>query len=126
MKLSQGDETDRVRRALLERFGDSVRRQRHFEVELFNPTALDETWKADIFSEFHRRTLRPWLERVASCKVLYEPPNPRTPHEFLDRTAAKLERVGARPSEWLARYVKPRGEAKHLPLTPEVLSDELF
>ncbi len=125
IKAARDANAARIRHALLERFGAGVRRRRRFEVDLFDPTALEESWKVEIFREFHRRTLRPWLENVASCKIFQEPPNPLA-QDFLDRVGAKLARRGARPAEWLARYVKARGEEKHLMLTPEVLDDELF
>jgi len=80
----------------------------------------------EVFRDFHRRTLRPFLDHVTRCRVFRVPADQALPDWLQSRREAKWERVGARPAEWCAAYIKQHGKEDRLLLTPEVFDDELF
>jgi hypothetical protein len=114
-----------IRAKLLKKFLVPVRRKRRFELGLVDPTAPGHPFELDYFRDFHQRTLRPFLESVARCRV-FQSDDSQYPNWHRDRIDSRLKKVGARPADWRAAYVTRDAGVELLRLTPEVLDDTLF
>jgi hypothetical protein len=117
-----------VRRALIKRFLSRVRRKRCFEVSLVEPMTAAYSFEHDVFRDFHRGTLRPWLKNVTRCLVFREDYSRASDwdREISARREAAWARAGARTAEWRASYIKRDAAGEQLMLTPQVVDDELF
>jgi hypothetical protein len=83
----------------------SVKRKRSFDVNLTDRTASAHPFELETFREFHRSTLRPFLEKMLKRRVFHYDDS-GLPDELRERRQAKLERIGARPVQWRTAYTK--------------------
>jgi hypothetical protein len=83
----------------------SVKRKRSFDVSLTDRTASAHPFELETFREFHRSTLRPFLEKMLKRRVFHYDDS-GLPDELRERRQAKLERIGARPVQWRTAYTK--------------------
>src|SRR6266511_1531307 len=119
-------ESSAVRSALMTRFLAPVRNRRRFEVELWDPTHPGEPFDPDRFQEAFRNTLQPIFRLVDRCEVSISPVDPRAPDWLRNRFEERWRRAGARPADWIARYVQQAGNTQRIQFSEDVLDDWLF
>lgn len=143
-----------VRHNLRATHAPRVRKSRHFEVHLQDPTAPVVSVDPAAFAGPWERTLRPLLGQIEHCRLIVhedaklrrksESPRQLAPEQWfavliqhratLDTFSATDTRnllamwatAGARPEHWLRVYVRDEGGEWEVNLTPEVLNDQMF
>lgn len=131
-----------------------VRKARHFEVYLSDPTVPTDSVDPAAFAHPYESTLRPLLGQVEGCRLFLtdgaelrrksEPAAPSEPEQqfaaymrhrvMIDAFSATYTRnllarwttAGATPEHWLREYVRDVAGEWNVALTPAVLNDRLF